>query len=132
MTSEKVILKTPLYGRIVRISRPKLSAPGVHEGVQMLDGRVAHLSWGLNTQICSFEKFASGRPVTLEYLVPQSMSTHAISALNAEIQRNARYDLLNYNCEVFARRVVLQKPESPQVGFWLGLLAIAGIWYASS
>jgi hypothetical protein len=43
-----------------------------------------------------------------------------------------RYDLLNYNCEIFARRVVLQKPESPQVGFWMAVLAIAGLWYASA
>jgi hypothetical protein len=132
MTSDKPILKSPLYGRIARISRPKLNAPGLHEGVQMLDGRVAHTSWGRNTQVCSFEEFASGHPVNLEYLVPHTMSIHSLNALNAEIRRNARYDLLNYNCEIFARRVVLQKPESPQVGFWMAVLAIAGLWYASA
>ena len=89
MTAEKPILKAPLYGRIARISRPKLNAPGVHEGVQMLDGRVAHISWGRTTQICSFEEFASGYPVRLEHLVPQSLSIHSLNALNAEIRRNA-------------------------------------------
>lgn len=131
MTSEKPILNAPLYGRIARISRPKLNAPGIHEGVQMLDGSVAHISWGSSTQVCSFEEFASGHPVRLEHLVPQSLSIHSLNALNAEIRRNARYDLLDYNCEIFARRVVLQKPESPQVGFWMVVLAIAGILYAS-
>lgn len=132
MTSEKPVLKAPLYGRIARISRPKLNAPGIHEGVQMLNGCVAHTSWGRNTQICSFEEFASGHPVQLEYLVPQTLSIHSLSALNTEIRRNARYDLLNYNCEIFARRAVLQKPESPQVGFWMAALAIAGLLYAST
>ncbi|OGQ60227.1 MAG: hypothetical protein A3J24_09940 [Deltaproteobacteria bacterium RIFCSPLOWO2_02_FULL_53_8] len=132
MTSEKPILKGPLYGRIARISRPKLNAPGLHEGVQMLDGRVAHTSWGRNTQVCSFEEFASGHPVRLEHLVPHTLSIHSLNALNAEIRRNARYDLLNYNCEIFARRAVLQKSESPQVGFWTAVLAITGIWYAST
>lgn len=132
MTSEKPLLKGPLYGRIARISRPKLNAPGRHEGVQILDGRVAHTSWGRNTQICSFEVFASGHPVRLEHLVPYTLTMHSLNALNAEIQRNARYDLLNYNCEIFARRGVLQKSESLQVGLWIVVLAIAGIWYASA
>lgn len=132
MTTDKPILRGPLYGRIARISRPKLNAPGLHEGVQMLDGRVAHTSLGHDTQVCSFEEFASGHPVRLEHLVPPSLSIHSLNALNAEIRRNARYDLLNYNCEIFARRAVLQKAESPQVGFWMALLAISGIWYASA
>jgi hypothetical protein len=131
MTAEKPILKAPLYGRIARISRPKLNAPGVHEGVQMLDGRVAHISWERRTQICSFEEFASGHSIRLEHLVPNDLSIHALNALNAEIRRNASYDLLAYNCEIFARRVVLQKAESPQVGFWMVVLTIAGILYAS-
>lgn len=131
MTAQKPILKEPLYERVVRISRPKISAPGLHEGVQMLDGRVAHTSWGRNTQICSFEKFASGHPVRLEHLVPHTLSIHSLNVLNAEIRRNAHYDLLNYNCEIFARHAVLQKAESPQVSFWMAVLAIAGIWYAS-
>lgn len=132
MTSEKPILQGPLCGRIARISRPKLNAPGLHEGVQMLDGRVAHTSLGSDTQVCSFEEFASGHPVRLEHLVPYTLNIHSLNALNAEIRRNARYDLLNYNCEIFARRAVLQKAESPQVGFWMALLAITGIWYASA
>jgi hypothetical protein len=57
---------------------------------------------------------------------------HSLNALNAEIQRNARYDLLTYNCEIFARRGVLQKSESPQVWLGMAVLAIAGIWYASA
>lgn len=132
MTLEKPILQGPVYGRIARISRPKLNAPGLHEGVQMLDGRVAHTSWGRDTQVCSFEEFASGYPVRLEHLVPHTLSFRSLNALNAEIRRNARYDLLNYNCEIFARRAVLQKSESPQVGFWMAVLAITGIWYASA
>ena len=132
MTSEKPILKGPLYGRIARISRPKLNAPGLHEGVQMLDGRVAHTSWGRNTQVCSFEEFASGHPVRLEHLVPHTLSIHSLNALNAEIRRNARYDLLNYNCEIFARGAGFKKVESRQVGFWTAVLAITGIWYAST
>lgn len=132
MTTEKPILQSPLYGRIARISRPKLNAPGLHEGVQMLDGRVAHISMGRGTQVCCFEEFASGHPVRLEHLVPHTLSIHSLNALNAEIRRNARYDLLNHNCEIFARRAVLQKPESPQVGFWMALLAISGLWYASA
>lgn len=132
MTVANSIMTGPLYGRIARISRPKLNAPGVHEGVQMLDGRVAHTSWGRNTQICSFEEFAAGHQVKLEYLVPQTLSIHSLNALNAEIRRNARYDLLNYNCEIFARRSVLQKSESPQVGFWMATLAIVGLVYVST
>lgn len=132
MTVANSIMTGPLYGRIARISRPKLNAPGVHEGVQMLDGRVAHTSWGRNTQVCSFEAFAAGHPVKLEYLVPQTLSIESLNALNSEIRRNARYDLLNYNCEIFARRAVLQKPESPQVGFWMATLAIVGLVYAST
>ncbi len=131
MTSAKPLLKGPLYGRIVRISRPKLNAPGRHEGVQILDGRVAHTSWGRNTQVCSFEEFAAGHAVRLEHLVPFTLSMHSLNALNAEIQRNARYDLLTYNCEIFARRGVLQKSESPQVWLGMAVLAIAGIWYGS-
>jgi hypothetical protein len=131
MNSEKPILNGPLYGRLARISRPKLNRLGLHEGVQMLDGRVAHTSLGCNTQVCSFEEFAPGHPVRLEHLVPDHLGIHSLNALIAEIWRNARYDLLNYNCEIFARRAVLQKAESPQVGVWMAVLAIAGIWYAS-
>lgn len=132
MSAEKPLLARPLYGRIARISRPKLNAPGQHEGVQILDGRVAHTSAGTNTQVCSFAEFAAGHCVRLEYLVPQTLSMHALNVLNTEIQRNARYDLLNYNCEIFARQVTLQQPVSPQVRFWMAALGIVGIWYASN
>lgn len=121
----------PIYGRIARVSRPKLNAPGTHDGVQLLDGRVAHTSLDENTRICSFQEFAAGHPVRLEYMLPHTRHWQSLKVLNDELARNARYNLLDYNCEIFARKVVLQEPKSPQVGFWLAIGALLGVWFLS-
>lgn len=131
MTSEPIYLLGPMFGAMARISRPKLSGPGTHEGVLLPDGRVAHTSVGVNTNVCDFWEFSAGKPVKVESVLPQALHLHALSVLNDELARNVPYDLLAYNCEIFSRKVVLQEPRSPQVGFWMSVGAVLGIWWLS-
>ncbi|WP_411879758.1 hypothetical protein [Polaromonas sp. YR568] len=114
-------------GRLARISRPKLLGFVRHEGVLMPDGRVVHTSPDGGTRICSYAEFRAGLEVNVEYELPIHRHADALAVLNRLLAANAPYDLIANNCEIFARKVMLEKPVSPQLGFW----AVAGLCAAA-
>lgn len=122
MNKLQPILSAAPYGRLARISRPKLLGLIRHEGVLLPDGRVVHTRPLGGTQICLYTTFKAGFDVRVEYELPPQRHPHAIAVLYQLLATNAPYDLITNNCEIFARQVVLEKPMSPQLGFW----AVAG------
>lgn len=105
-----------LYGRIARISRPKLhQMPGEHEGILLPDGRVAHICAGRNPEIVSFADYAQDLPVRLVAQLPREQNDAAISRLNALLRGRAPYDFLFGNCETFARKVMGEPGVSWQI-----------------
>jgi hypothetical protein len=119
-----------IYGRMARISRPKLDGFGSHEGVLLPDGQVVHLTQDGGVQFVSLDQFAQGHPVEVRYELAAHLHQVALSRLHQLISQRGSYDLILNNCEIFARQAVLRKPESPQVLFWtvvsaFGLLALA-------
>lgn len=123
MNRPQLIFSSAPRGRLARISRPKLFGFIRHEGVLLPDGRVVHTSPSGGTKICSYAEFKAGFEVKVECELPSHRHPHAITVLNQLLATNAPYDLITNNCEIFARKVVLEKPASPQLGFW----AVAGV-----
>lgn len=118
------------YGRLLRVSRFKLSGFGRHEGVLLPNGMVVHATAATGgIEMCTFLQFSSGRDVQVEAEVPRHMHNAAVQRINDLVAADAKYDAINNNCEMFARAAVLQKPWSPQVVFWLVLGIAAGTWY---
>ena len=106
----------PLYGRVARISRPKLySMPGEHEAVLLPDGRVAHITAGKFPEIVSFDEFAQDLPVRLLAELDPSQIHAAIWRLNRLLRKRAPYDPLFGNCESFARKVMGEPGVSWQI-----------------
>lgn len=118
------------YGRIARISRDKLTGLGKHEGVLLSNGMVVHISAERGVQVCSYDTFRANRIVTVEMEVPRQFHDIAMMQVQALLHENAPYDLIANNCEIFARKAVLERPLSPQVAFWtltgifLGIFAL--------
>ena len=105
-----------LYGRIARVSRPKLhQLPGEHEGILLPDGRIAHICAGRHPEIVSFESYAQGLPVRLVDELQPSQNGAAIARLNALLRSRAPYDFLFGNCETFARKVMGEPGVSWQI-----------------
>lgn len=105
-----------LYGRIARISRPKLhNMPGEHEGVLLPDGRVAHIYAGRHPEIVSFAGYAQGLPVRMLGQLEPSQTPAAVARLNALLRGRAPYDFLFGNCETFARKVMGEPGVSWQI-----------------
>ena len=131
MNKPSPILLFPPYGRMARISRPKLFGIGRHEGVLLPDGRVVHTSADGGTKLCAYAEFKSGHVVQVEHELPVQQHRSAIGVLNDLLAANAPYDLITNNCEIFSRRVVLEEPKSPQVGFWAVAAICMAAWFVS-
>lgn len=93
----------------------------------MPDGRVVHTSPDGGPRICSYAEFKAGFEVNVEYELPIHRHADALAILNRLLAINAPYDLIANNFEIFARKIILEKSASPQLGF----LAVAGLCAAA-
>lgn len=118
-----------MYGRMARISRPKLNGFGSHEGVLLPTGLVVHLTQERGVCLVSFAEFAHGHQVSVRFELPATLHELAMQRLSVLLQERKPYDLILNNCEMFARQAVLQKPESPQVFLWF-ILSVLGVLLA--
>lgn len=105
------------------IARKKLSGFGEHWGVQLPDGRVAHLTTE-GEQIVSREEFAQGWPVKEIRHAPPELHGQIMWRATITANNPGQYRLLDRNCETYATWLLGEKPQSPQVQGWvvLGLL----------
>ncbi len=120
LCEERTVMSTvppfTLYGRVARISRPKLqNVPGEHEAVLLPDGRAAHITAGRFPEIVSFQEYAQGLPVRLVAELDSSQTYAAIDRLNALLRKRDPYDPLFGNCETFARKVMGEPGVSWQI-----------------
>lgn len=106
------------YGNIARVSRPKLSGGGTHEGVLLPDSRVADITQNEGYRILPLQEFAQNLPVKVEAVLPPHEHAKAINSLKAVLKEGKPYDPLFHNCEVVARKILGETPISPQVVFW--------------
>lgn len=117
---ERTVMSTvpsfSLYGRVARISRPKLrNIPGEHEAVLLPDGRIAHATAGRYPEIVSYQQYAEGLPVRLIAELEPSQTPAAIRRLNLLLRQRAPYDFFFGNCETFSRKVMGEPGVSWQV-----------------
>lgn len=112
--------------RMAVIARDKLTGLGKHWGVLLPSGMVAHNTEERNTHVVTFDEFAAGKPVKVIREIPPSEHRGTYWRLQSELAASRPYDLIQYNCEIFANTVTGYEPESPQVKGWalIGLLAL--------
>ncbi len=106
------------YGRMARISRPKLSGVGRHEGVLLPNGYVAHTTQQRGPHICTWEQFKANEQPKIERVLHPLRHQQALRLLRELLVKRQPYNPVLNNCEIFARTVLLEEPHSPQVGFW--------------
>ena len=106
------------------ISRPKLTGLGEHWGVQLQDGRVAHLTPN-GEHVVTLAEFTQGRPVKEVRRAAPGQHAQIMNRLALSLQQKGSYRLLDRNCETYATWLLGEPPHSPQVeGFiLLGLIA---------
>lgn len=96
------------------VSRPKLNGVGRHVGVLLPNGCVAHLT-PVGVEIVSLDAFAQGHPITFDKAAPAESHWQIMWRAYQTIGRMPAYNLSQFNCEIYARFVMGEKPESPQV-----------------
>lgn len=106
---ERTVMSTvpsfSLYGRVARISRPKLrNMPGEHEAVLLPDGRIAHATAGRFPEIVSYQQYAEGLPVRLIAELEPSQTPAAIRRLNLLLRQRAPYDFFFATAKRFLER----------------------------
>ncbi|RYF36815.1 MAG: hypothetical protein EOO38_27185 [Cytophagaceae bacterium] len=126
------LLTWPVNGRLARISRPKVSGIGRHEGVLLPSGLVAHTTPEHGPHLCSLHDFSRTLPVVVEKELPPMQHQSAIESVRELLSIKEPYHLVSSNCEIFARKALLEKAESPQALGWTVLVLIAGFWYLST
>ncbi|AYQ26922.1 NC domain protein [Polaromonas sp. SP1] len=121
-----------IYGRMIRISRPKISGVGRHEGVLLPTGHVAHTTQEKGAHVCTFDQFKAKLPIKIEHELHPLMHQQALQRLQKLLTKQAPYDPILNNCEIFARTILLEEPQSPQVGFWAIAALLAALWLSAA
>lgn len=105
------------------ISRPKLNGPGRHFGVLLSSGICFDF---LPTGIRKTTEldFANGHQIKREEKIFETKA--AIKRLIEIVEKEVKYDLINFNCENFARYLATGKSESKQISFFLVLTILFG------
>lgn len=114
------------------IAREKLNGLGLHWGVLLADGTVAHNTIDRGVEIVSLADFAANRPIKTIRVVPFE-EHHAVPWRVYEEMSNPKpYHAIENNCETFANRITGAKAESPQAAAWVlaslfGLLCLGAV-----
>lgn len=114
----------PNHTSIRIISRPKLTGLGEHWGVQLPDGRVAHLTPD-GEHLVTFAEFAQGRPVREVRRADPGQHAQIMNRLALSLEQKGPYRLLDRNCETYATWLLGEAPRSPQVEGFILLSLIA-------
>jgi hypothetical protein len=112
------------------IARPKLTGLGMHCGVLLADGTVAHNTIERGVEIVSLAEFAANRPVKTIRVVPFEKQHVIPWRVYDELASKKPYHAIENNCETFANRVTGAKPESPQANGWM-LAMLLGVLYSA-
>jgi hypothetical protein len=115
--------------RIVR--RPKLVGPGTHDGLQLPDGSVVHLTNTGGADHCYYRQFEQGRQVETVRVVRADYVGYVqiMDRVHDALAEQKPYHAVDWNCERFVRSLLGEPPDSPQVTGWfvlaVGAAAIA-------
>ena len=116
------------YPGMAVISRSKLSGLGEHWGVLLPNYQVAHCTQERNAHVVSLDEFARGLQIKLIREIPWSEQWGVNWRLQSELAASKPYNLVHYNCEIFANTVAGFNPESPQVN---GLAILGFVLFAA-
>lgn len=108
----------PYSSGMAVIARSKLSGLGEHWGVLLSNYQVAHCTHDRNAHVVPFDEFAQGRQIKVIREIPWSDQWAVNWRLQTELAASKPYNVVHYNCEIFANSVAGFKPESPQVNGW--------------
>lgn len=111
-------------GQMYLIKRFKRGGLGFHWGVMSPYGWVAEYTIDGDLRICSIEEFSAGIDIAIERLIPRNEWRGVYQRLDELKRSPRRYDLLQWNCETFARWLVGEPPRSEQIR---GLIGLAGL-----
>lgn len=115
------VSKMPPYVGLV--SRRKFGGLLWHVGVMLPNGMVAHWT-PAGVAIVSLAEFSAGEVVRYHTPVPHHRHGHVLHRAVLSVGHARPYDLFARNCEHYARWVLAEVPESPQVGRAVGLALI--------
>lgn len=106
------------------IYRPKISGIGFHYGAILPDGTYLDFSPS-GIRRCLEEEFKCGKQIYKEKVIPYTEAVRR--RLNDLVMQKAKYDLVNFNCEHFARYLVEGERKSTQISFIAASFAIFGL-----
>jgi len=109
------------------ISRQKVAGPGVHLGVLLPTGYVAHCTPELGVHVCTQDEFARGCDVTILREIPPHLNLFVVYRLDSALRERRPYHLTRWNCEIFTNWLTGASPESQQVKGWAAAIMIVGI-----
>lgn len=107
------------------ISRRKTHGPGLHVGVALPNGMVAHMTPS-GPAMVSLAAFAQGREVSRGKECAHDRWQQLQFRTLRSLEGMPPYDLLSRNCEHYATWLLGEKPESSQVNaaVLIGLLGV--------
>ena len=113
-------------GRFLVLRRPKLTGAGTHDGLQLPDRTVVHLTDAGGVQHVTYDEFAQGMPVTEVRSVDANLYYDIMRRVHTALSEQKPYHLIQWNCERFVHWLIGEEPMSPQVNGWTLFGAIVG------
>jgi hypothetical protein len=119
-------------GKMLVLRRRKLSGGGTHDGLQLPDGTIVHLTDTGGAQHCSYEAFAQGLPITIVREVNFDLYVRVMNNVRVALSEQRQYHFIDWNCERFVNWLTCEAPDSPQVTGWFFIgLAVAAVVIAA-
>jgi len=117
---------------ILVITRPKKIGFGTHWGVQLPNGVVVDYTETHGLRFTTADGFADASDVAIVSSVPSYMNPAIYERLNLVKLNRQKYDLLNWNCETFAKWLTEGNPKSDQIIGLVIFASVAGLAVAAS
>jgi hypothetical protein len=108
------------------LTRDKLAAPGTHDGLQLPDGSVVHLTAN-GPEGCSYEQFKQGKEPKVVREVGMECYGQIMENVRIALSERRPYHFIDWNCERFARWLLGEPADSPQVTGWFILGVVAAV-----
>jgi hypothetical protein len=118
----------PQRGRFLVLRRPKVSGAGTHDGLQLRDTTVVHLTDTGGVQRATFDEFAKGLPVTIVRPVETKVPYEIMQRVYAALSEQKPYHVTDWNCEKLVTWLIGEEPTSPQVNGWaIAAMVVGGL-----
>jgi hypothetical protein len=114
-------------GKFLVLRRRKLTGAGTHDGLQLPDTTVVHLTDSGGAQHVTYEEFRQEQAIAIVRDVDMNLYYDIMQRVRSALSEQKPYHVIEWNCERFVNWLIGEEPVSPQVNGWFFVGSAVGV-----